>query len=54
MSDAELTRSIQQIIAEVGATSIKDMGKVMGIASKKLAGLAEGKEISEKVKVLLS
>lgn len=54
MSDAELTGAVQQIIAEVGATSIKDMGKVMGIASKKLAGLAEGKEISDKVKALLS
>lgn len=54
MSDAELTKAVQQIIAEVGATSMKDMGKVMGIASKKLAGLAEGKEISDKVKALLS
>lgn len=54
MSDAELTNAIQQIIAEVGATSMKDMGKVMGIASKRLAGLAEGKEISDKVKALLS
>ena len=54
MSDAELTKAVQQIIAEVGATSIKDMGKVMGIASKKMAGLAEGKEISDKVKALIS
>lgn len=54
MSDAELTKAVQQIIAELGATSMKDMGKVMGIASKKLAGLAEGKEISDKVKALLS
>ena len=54
MSDAELTASIQAIITEVGATSIKEMGKVMGIASKKLAGLADGKDISEKVKELLS
>ena len=53
MSDAELTSAIQAIIAEVGATSIKEMGKVMGIASKKLSGLADGKDISEKVKVLL-
>jgi len=54
MSDTELTGAIQAIIAEVGATSIKEMGKVMGIASKKLAGLADGKDISEKVKELLS
>lgn len=54
MSDTELTGAIQAIITEVGATSIKEMGKVMGIASKKLAGLADGKDISEKVKELLS
>jgi len=54
MSDAELTEAVQLIITEVGATSIKEMGKVMGIASKKLAGLAEGKDISDKVKALLS
>lgn len=54
ISDAELTATIEAIIAEVGATSIKEMGKVMGVASKKLAGLAEGKDISDKVKALLS
>ena len=54
MSDTELTENIQSIIAEVGASGMKDMGKVMGIASKKLAGLAEGKDISDKVKALLS
>ncbi len=54
MSDAELTENIKAIIAEVGATGMKDMGKVMGIASRKLAGLAEGKDISDKVKALLS
>ena len=43
----------KRIIAETGATSGKDMGKVMGIASKKLAGLAEGRAISAKVKELL-
>ena len=53
VSDAELTGSIKAIIAESGATSIKDMGKVMGLASKKLAGLADGKDISAKVKELL-
>lgn len=54
MSDAELTASVQTIIAELGASGMKDMGKVMGVASKKLAGLAEGKDISDKVKALLS
>jgi uncharacterized protein YqeY len=54
MSDADLTSIIQSIIAETGATSIKEMGKVMGIASKKLAGLTDGKDISDKVKALLS
>lgn len=54
MSDAELTQAIKAIIAESGASSVKEMGKVMGIASKKLSGLADGREISEKVKALLS
>lgn len=54
MGDVELTESIQAIIAEAGATSIKEMGKVMGLASKKLSGLADGKDISDKVKALLS
>ncbi len=54
MSDAELEEAIKAIIAEVGATSVKEMGKVMGVASKKLAGKADGKAISEKVKALLA
>ena len=54
MSDADLTSAIEAIIAEVGATGIREMGKVMGVASKKLAGLADGKDISDKVKALLS
>ena len=54
MSEAELEEAIKAIIAEVGATSVKEMGKVMGAASKKLAGKADGKAISEKVKALLS
>ncbi len=53
MSDEELTRIVQEIITETGATSIKDMGKVMGLASKKLAGKADNKAVSEKVKQLL-
>lgn len=44
---------VRGIIAEVGATSAKDMGKVMGVASKQLAGKAEGRAISETVKRLL-
>ena len=54
LSAEELEVVIKEIIAEVGATSPKDMGKVMGAASAKLAGKAEGKLISEKVKELLN
>ena len=50
----ELTEAVRAIIAEVGATSMKEMGMVMGVASKRLAGQADGKEISAKVKELLS
>ncbi len=53
MSDEELTNIVKAVIAETGASSIKDMGKVMGLASKKLAGKADNKAISEKVKLLL-
>jgi uncharacterized protein YqeY len=53
MSDESLTVAIQTIIESVGATGMKDMGKVMGIASKKLAGQADGKDIADKVKALL-
>lgn len=54
MSDAELESIVATIIAEVGATGPQDMGKVMGVATKKLAGKAEGRAISEKVKTLLN
>lgn len=54
LSDEELTAVVAQIIERTGATSIKEMGKVMGIASKELAGKADGKVISEKVKQLLN
>lgn len=54
LTDAELTAAVQAIIARVGATSIKEMGKVMGVASKELAGQADGKDISAKVKELLA
>lgn len=53
MDDAELTAAITAIIQASGATSIKDMGKVMGLASKELAGKVDGRLISEKVKQLL-
>ena len=53
LDEAELTEALKAIIAEVGASSAKDMGKVMGNATKKLAGLADGKAISAKVKELL-
>ncbi|MGQ8336382.1 GatB/YqeY domain-containing protein [Sunxiuqinia sp. A32] len=54
MSDENLTAAIKTIIESVGATSMKDMGKVMGLASKNLAGKADGKDIADKVKSLLS
>lgn len=54
MDAAELTAALKQIIAEVGASSAKDMGKVMGAASKAFAGKADGKLISEIVKQLLA
>ena len=53
LDEAELTEALKAIIAEVGASSAKDMGKAMGTATKKLAGLADGKAISAKVKELL-
>ena len=53
MSDDELSSALKAIIEKVGATSMKDMGKVMGMASKELAGKADGKRINECVKTLL-
>ena len=53
MNAEELEAALKDIIAEVGAEGPKDMGKVMGTATKKLAGLAEGRAISAKVKELL-
>ena len=50
----ELEKEISAIIAETGATGPKEMGKVMGVASKRLAGRAEGRVISETVKTLLA
>ena len=54
LSEAEVEEKIKAIIAEVGATSIKDMGKVMGAANKALAGQSDGRTISTVVKRLLS
>ena len=54
MSPEEVEAVVKQIVAETGASSMKDMGKVMGIASKKLAGKADNKTVSGIVKSLLS
>lgn len=51
---AELEAILKQIVAETGATTAKDMGKVMGAANKQLAGKADGRAISEIVKALLA
>ena len=54
LSEAEVEEQLKAIIAEVGASKPSDMGKVMGVATKRLAGLAEGRLISTLVKKLLS
>lgn len=54
MSEAEIEAAVREIIARTGASGIREMGKVMGPASKELAGKADGKTISEVVKRLLS
>jgi len=54
MSEEELKAAIGKIVTQTGATSMKDMGKVMGMASKQFAGKADGKAISIVVKELLS
>ncbi len=54
LTDDELSFAIQEIINVTGAVGPKDMGKVMGVASKQLAGKADGKAIAEKVKALLN
>lgn len=54
MSEEEIEAVVKEIIAQTGAQSMKEMGKVMGIASKQLAGKADGKKISEIVKKLLT
>ena len=54
LSAEEIEAAVKEIIAQTGATSIKEMGKVMGVASKQLAGKADGKAISDIVKKLLA
>jgi uncharacterized protein YqeY len=54
LSDDELAAAVRGVITETGASSMQDMGRVMGIASKRLAGQADGGRISAKVKELLS
>ena len=53
VSDEELEAGMKEIITQVAATSMKDIGKVMGMATKKFAGVADGKRINEMVKKLL-
>ena len=54
LSEEELTAALREIIAQVGASGPQDMGKVMGVATKQLAGKAEGKAINLKVSELLA
>jgi uncharacterized protein YqeY len=54
MTPEELREEVGRIIQETGATSIRDLGKVMGVATKRLSGRADGKEVSETAKSLLS
>lgn len=54
ISEQDLEKILREIISKTGAEEMKDMGKVMGLATKKLAGRADGKMIAEKVRQLLS
>lgn len=54
LTDEEITAELVKIIAQVGATSQKEMGKVMGVATKAMAGRADGKKIGELVRKLLN
>ena len=54
LTEEEVEEKVKSIIAETGASSMKDMGKVMGLATQRMKGLAEGKTISQIVKNLLS
>lgn len=53
LTEAELTATLQQIIKDTGATSLADLGKVMGVATKQLAGKADGKTVSAMIKQIL-
>ncbi|MGV8880235.1 MAG: GatB/YqeY domain-containing protein [Sphingobacteriaceae bacterium] len=53
MSWLEIETYLKDLITRIGATSVKDMGKIMGVANKELAGKADGKSISEVIKALL-
>ena len=54
LTEEEVEEKVKEIIAETGASSMKDMGKVMGLATQRMKGLAEGKTISQIVKNLLN
>ena len=54
LTPEELTAEVRALISETGASSLREMGKVMGLASKRLAGRADGKDISAKVRELLA
>jgi uncharacterized protein YqeY len=54
MSPAEIEKVIREIVGELSATSVKDMGKVMKVAMQRLAGRAQGKEVNEIARKLLS
>lgn len=54
LSEQEIAAAVEQIISEIGASGMKDMGKVMAAASKQLAGKADGKDIADCVKKLLA
>jgi uncharacterized protein YqeY len=54
MSEAEIKKVLQEIITQVGATGPQDLGKVMGVATKQLAGKADGKVISAFTKDMLT
>ncbi len=54
LSDEELETKLKELIEELNVTSLKEMGKIMGVASKKFAGIADGKRISEFTKKLLN
>jgi len=54
LSDNELRTALEEIISKVGATSMKDMGKIMGVASKELSAKADGKRINATIKTIFS